>query len=183
MLVSQTTYRPPALRRLLLPCRQAASAASSASPAGAPFAGFARSSPATANPANSSPSEKSHVQIRRHPCLDCHPVIANRRRHGADRHADQHHIDQLRLHARTTRSNLQAGTTYHIHFINSGSKDPQFQRAGVLRRTSQVAPEDQTKGGEGAGGPGKAASRSKHYRHAGPCWDLPGRMHPLHALK
>jgi plastocyanin len=40
--------------------------------------------------------------------------------------------------------NLQAGTTYHLHFINSGSKDHNFS-APEFFAASQVAPEDQSK--------------------------------------
>ena len=40
--------------------------------------------------------------------------------------------------------NLQAGITYHMHFINSGSKDHNFSAPGFFA-ASQVAPEDQVK--------------------------------------
>ena len=40
--------------------------------------------------------------------------------------------------------NLKAGTTYHIHFINSGSKDHNFS-APEFFAASQIAPEDQAK--------------------------------------
>jgi len=44
--------------------------------------------------------------------------------------------------------NLKAGTTYHMHFINSGSKDHNFS-APQFFAASQVAPEDQAKVGKG----------------------------------
>jgi len=40
--------------------------------------------------------------------------------------------------------NLTAGTTYHLHFINSGSKDHNFS-APQFFAAAQVAPEDQAK--------------------------------------
>jgi plastocyanin len=40
--------------------------------------------------------------------------------------------------------NLKAGTTYHLHFINSGSKDHNFS-APEFFAAAQVAPEDQAK--------------------------------------
>ena len=40
--------------------------------------------------------------------------------------------------------NLQAGMTYHLHFINSGSKDHNFS-APQFFAAAQVAPEDQAK--------------------------------------
>lgn len=39
---------------------------------------------------------------------------------------------------------LKSGTTYHLHFINSGSKDHNFS-APQFFAASQVAPEDQAK--------------------------------------
>lgn len=40
--------------------------------------------------------------------------------------------------------NLKAGTAYHLHFINAGSKDHDFT-AREFFAASQVAPEDQAK--------------------------------------
>ncbi len=40
--------------------------------------------------------------------------------------------------------NLKAGTTYHLHFINSGTKDHNFS-APTFFAAAQIAPEDQTK--------------------------------------
>ncbi len=40
--------------------------------------------------------------------------------------------------------NLKAGVTYHMHFINSGSKDHNFS-APQFFAASQIAPEDQAK--------------------------------------
>jgi plastocyanin len=44
--------------------------------------------------------------------------------------------------------NLMAGTTYHMHFINNGSKDHNFS-APEFFAASQIAPEDQAKVGKG----------------------------------
>ena len=44
--------------------------------------------------------------------------------------------------------NLKAGTTYQMHFINSGSKDHNFS-APEFFAASQIAPEDQTKVSKG----------------------------------
>jgi len=40
--------------------------------------------------------------------------------------------------------NLKAGTTYHMHFINSGTKDHNFSAPDFFA-VSQIAPEDQAK--------------------------------------
>jgi plastocyanin len=40
--------------------------------------------------------------------------------------------------------NLKAGTTYHMHFINSSSKDHNFSAPDFFA-ASQIAPEDQAK--------------------------------------
>jgi plastocyanin len=40
--------------------------------------------------------------------------------------------------------NLKAGTTYHLHFINSGTKDHNFSAPDFFA-TAQIAPEDQAK--------------------------------------
>ena len=40
--------------------------------------------------------------------------------------------------------NLKAGTTYHMHFINSGTKDHNFS-APEFFAAAQIAPEDQAK--------------------------------------
>jgi uncharacterized cupredoxin-like copper-binding protein len=44
--------------------------------------------------------------------------------------------------------NLKAGTTYHLHFVNSGTKDHNFSAPDFFAG-SQVAPEDQAKVAKG----------------------------------
>jgi plastocyanin len=43
---------------------------------------------------------------------------------------------------------LQAGTAYHLHFINSGSKDHNFSAPDFFA-AAQIAPEDQAKVAKG----------------------------------
>jgi plastocyanin len=75
--------------------------------------------------------------------------------------------------------NLTAGTTYHLHFINSGSKDHNFS-APEFFAAAQVAPEDQAKVEKGQvalesgqsldvtvtpGHPGTFAVECTHFMH------------------
>jgi uncharacterized cupredoxin-like copper-binding protein len=75
--------------------------------------------------------------------------------------------------------NLQAGTTYHLHFINSGSKDHDFS-APEFFAAAQIASEDQAKvekglvaleGGQSLditvtpGHPGTFAVECTHFMH------------------
>ncbi len=75
--------------------------------------------------------------------------------------------------------NLKAGTTYHMHFINSSSKDHNFS-APEFFAASQIAPEDQAKVEKGLvaletgqsvdvtvtpGHPGIFAVKCTHFMH------------------
>jgi plastocyanin len=75
--------------------------------------------------------------------------------------------------------NLKAGVPYHLHFVNSGSKDHNFS-APEFFAASQIAPEDQTKVEKGLvalesgqsvdvtltpGRPGSFAVECTHFMH------------------
>ena len=75
--------------------------------------------------------------------------------------------------------NLKAGIPYHLHFVNSGSKDHNFS-APEFFAASQIAPEDQTKVEKGLvalesgqsvdvtltpGRPGSFAVECTHFMH------------------